>query len=64
MWYGTSDDATLVMVTPIIAPGDICAVIDVLKDEEDVAKSSYAALVVCSEGIGCILVDADYFQLL
>jgi len=64
MWYGTSDDETLVMVTPIITPGDICGVIDVLNDEEDVERNCYAALVVCSEGIGCILVDSEYFQLL
>ena len=63
MWYNSTDDDTLVMVTPIITPGDICGVLDVLRDP-DVDVSTYAALVVCSEGIGCVLADADYFQLL
>ncbi len=63
MWYGTSDDDTIIMLMPMITPGDICGVIDILADEDDEADC-YAALVVCSEGIGCILVDSEYFQLL
>ena len=63
MWYNSSDDATLVMVTPIITPGDICGVIDVLRSD-GLDASTYAALVVCSEGIGCVIADADHFVLL
>ncbi len=60
MWYSSAEDDTIIMVTPIITPGDICGIIDVLDDEKD--HRVYAALVVCSEGIGCILADADYFE--
>ena len=62
MWYSTSDEDTVVVVTPIITPGDICGVIDVLKD--DGSERIFAALVVCSEGVGCILAEAEYFTLL
>jgi len=65
MWYNSSDDDdTLVMVTSVLTPGDICGVIDVLDDEDLAFNCTYAALVVCSEGIGCILADAKYFRLL
>lgn len=60
MWYSSSDDDTMIVTTPIITPGDICGVLDTLADNDD--HRVYAALVVCSEGIGCILADADYFK--
>lgn len=60
MWYNPSDEMTIIVVTPIVKPGDICGVLDVLKDDK--ADCVFAALVVCSEGIGCVLADADYLS--
>lgn len=60
IWYSNSDDKTMIVVTPIITPGDICGILDTLEDKGRI----YAALVVCSEGIGCILTDAEYFEVL
>lgn len=60
MWYNVADDMTVIVVTPIITPGDICGVLDVLKDDQ--TDRVFAALVVCSEGVGCILADADYLS--
>lgn len=60
MWYNSAEDNTLVMVTPILNIGDVCGIIDTLSDDKD--QRVYAALVVSSEGIGCILTDAEYFE--
>lgn len=59
MWYSVADDDTILVITPIITPGDICGIIDTLDDGEG---QVYAALVVCSEGLGCILAEAECFQ--
>ena len=59
VWYSSSDDDdTLIAVTPMLAPGDVCGIIDTLDGKNG---HVYAALVVCSEGIGCILTD-DHFK--
>jgi len=60
MWYSNTEDTTVVVVTPILTPGDMCGIIDTLSDNDDCRV--YAALVVCSEGIGCILADAEHFE--
>ena len=60
MWYDPAEDNTLVMVTPILSVGDVCAVIDTLADDKEYRV--YAALVVSTEGIGCILTDAECFE--
>lgn len=62
MWYEMPDDRTIVMVTPILKPGDHCGVIDTLADQND--SRVYAALVVSPEGIGCIMAEAEYFRIL
>ncbi len=62
MWWSSSDEDTFVMVTPIITPGDCCGVIDVLEDMDN--GRTYAALVVCSEGIGCVIASAEHFRVL
>ncbi len=64
MWYNVGDDDTFVMFAPIVTPGDVCGVIDVLREDTGSSRSTYAALVVCSEGIGCVLTDSDYFTIL
>ncbi len=63
MWYNVGDDDTLVTVTPMITPGDVCGVIDVLRSDL-LDPRTFAALVVCSEGIGCVIVDSEFFRVL
>ncbi len=59
MWSSPADDGETILVdTPIIKPGDICGVLDTLSENGAV----YAALVVCSEGVGCVIADADYLK--
>ena len=60
MWYDPAEDNTLVMITPILGIGDVCGVIDTLSDDKE--QRVYAALVVSSEGIGCVLTDAECFE--
>lgn len=60
MWYSAAtDEDTILVTTPIVTPGDICGVLDTLSDDQG---KVYAALVVCSEGFGCVLADLDHLR--
>lgn len=63
MWWSSStDEDTFVMETAIVTPGDCCGVIDTLENEDN--GCTYAALVVCSEGIGCVIACSETFRIL